>query len=98
MHDDAVQMIRLKRAADAWVPPSRPQHEMLDDQLAAIREQVGERLFAVLSLDHVFLFDLDPWQGTPLFAEPVACASPFLFLDQKGLARLDPLVARNYPM
>ena len=65
---------------------------MIDDQLAAAAEQVGQRLLAVRSVEHVILLDLDPWQFAALGAEPVARVRQFLFMGEMRLARGGPFL------
>jgi hypothetical protein len=52
-------MVDLERAADTALLPSRTEHEMFDDQLAAAVEEVGERLLAIRCVEDVRLLDLD---------------------------------------
>jgi hypothetical protein len=76
-------MIELERAADASLAPVRSEHEMLDDQLAASAEQIGEGFLPVRPIEDIGLLDLDPRQCPPLAAELVAQAGELLFLAQK---------------
>ena len=58
----AVNMIGQERTARATFLPFliRAEHEMIDDQLAAPIEEVGERLLALRTVEPIGLFDLDP--------------------------------------
>src|SRR5438105_1719684 len=98
VHESALDMVDFERAADAALLPAGTEHEMLDDQLAAAVEQVGERLLALRTIEHIGLFDLDPWQVAPLRAQLVAQTGEFLFLGQMRLARGQPLLSRDNPM
>ncbi len=91
----ADRVVQLERAADAAFRPVGTEHEVLDDKLAASVEQIGERLRAVGSVEHVVLFDLDPRQRAAFRAELVAQAGEFLFLAQQFLARGQPFIARD---
>jgi hypothetical protein len=71
---------------------------MLDDQLAAVFEQLGQRPLAVRRVEDVRLLDLDPRQVAAFGAEPVALPGQLLFLGEQRLARLGPFVARDDPV
>src|SRR5262249_15977448 len=94
MHE-AAHMVGAKRAADATFLPPRPQHEMIDYQLAPPVEQFGYRLPAGECLEDIFLVDLDPGQRAPFGAQPVALAREFLFLREERRACGKPFIARN---
>ena len=53
---------------------------MINDQLSASVEQVGERFFAVWSVEHVVLLDLDPGQLATLGTQLIAQPGEFFFL------------------
>ena len=72
MHGGAVEMIGEERAARAAFLPAGTEHEVIDEQLAAAAEQVGERLLAAGPVEHVALVDLNPGQFAALPAELVA--------------------------
>src|SRR5712692_3035727 len=94
MDEDAIDVIELERAADATLAPVRTEHEMLDDQLVASAEQVGQRLLAAGPVEDVILFHLYPGQRPPLGAEPIAQAGELLFLAQEVGPRRQPLFLR----
>src|SRR5437870_9401096 len=94
----AVDMIGQERAARALLVPLRTEHEVIDDQMAAPVEEVGERLLAVRPRQHVGLFDLDPGQLAALSAQFIAQPGEFLLLDQVLLSRSEPLLSGNYLM
>src|SRR5436190_5672981 len=48
--------------AKATFLPARPEHEVIDEELALAAEQVAECHFAVRPGEKVFLFDFDPGQ------------------------------------
>src|SRR6059036_262757 len=87
-------MIGQERAAPAALLPPGSEHEMIDNQLAASGEKVGQRLLAIWPVEYVVLFHLDPGQVAPLGAQLIAQPGEFLFLDQELLARGEPLVLR----
>jgi len=54
------------------------------------------RVFLPSSVSKTYsFFDLDPGQGAPRGAQPVALAREFLFLGEQSRARGKPFVARN---
>jgi hypothetical protein len=65
---------------------------MIDDQLAAPIEEIGEPLFALGAVEDVVLFDLDPGQRAPLGAQLIAPAGEFLFVGEMRFPRSDPFV------
>src|SRR5207237_585401 len=51
----AVKVIGQVRAALATFLPSRSEHEMINDQLAAILKKIGQRFFTIGSIENIFL-------------------------------------------
>src|SRR5262249_43799058 len=94
MRESAGDMIGQERATRATFYPSRAEHEMIDDQLAASVEEVGERFLAVRPLEDVLLVDLDPGQFAPLGAHPVAHPGKLFLVGQVEFARLEPFFSR----
>lgn len=68
---------------------------MLDQELAAAGEQVGQRLLAGGTVEHVALVDPDPGQLAALGGERVAGAQKFLLLGEQRLAGGGPFLAGN---
>src|SRR5262245_9492349 len=68
---------------------------MIDDQLAASGEEVGERLRAVRPVEHVTFFDLNPGQVAPLGAQLITQPGELLLPRQMGLAGDKPLFLRH---
>jgi hypothetical protein len=95
MDESAVDVIGLERAADAAFLPSRAEHEMIDDQLAASIEEVGERLLAVRPIEQIGLFDPDPGQLAALPCHLVADLGQRLLMRQMRLARDQPFFPRD---
>lgn len=80
MRDDTDHVIREERAANAAFFPVRSHHEVIDDQLAAAVEQIGEGLTALRRIEHVGLIDLHPRQRAAFARKLVAGAHVrFLF-------------------
>src|SRR5216683_3871763 len=95
MNKNAVDMIELERTADASLAPIRAEHEMLDDQLTASAEQIGEGFLPVGPVEDVSLLHLYPGQCAPLRAQPVAQAGELLFLAQEFGTGRQPLFLRD---
>ena len=55
-----VEVIGQVGTAFAAFFPSRAEHKVINDQLAASLKEIGQRLFAVRTVKDVFLVDLDP--------------------------------------
>src|SRR6516165_11681892 len=67
--DDAgIEVIGRHRAAWTTLLPDRAKHEMIDDQLAASVEEVGQGLTSLRSFKHIFLLQPDPGQFAPFGA------------------------------
>ena len=62
VHQGSLDVVGFERAADAAFVPARPEHEVLDDELAAAVEQIGQRLLALRRVEQIGLVDLDPGQ------------------------------------
>src|SRR5437660_5482103 len=74
--------------------PARAEHEMINNQLAASLEQIGQRLFSVWSVEEILLLDLDHRQFAPRRTKRVALATELLFSRQQILPRDQPLSFR----
>src|SRR5438270_12157479 len=90
----AVKMIGQIGAAFATLFPARAEHEMINNQLAAPLEQIGQRLFSAWSVENIFLLDLDHREFTPRRTKRVALTSEFLFPRQQILPSDQPLSFR----
>jgi hypothetical protein len=71
---------------------------VVDDQLGAAVEQIGESLRAVLGLEPVVLLDRDPGQLASLPGQLVAAAGELLLLLQQLVALRPPLLLRADPV
>src|SRR5205814_3224019 len=90
----AVKMIGQVGAAFATLFPARTEHEMINNQLAAALEQIGQSLFSLWAIKDIFLLDLDHWELAPCGTKRVALASELLFPRQQILPRDQPLSFR----
>src|SRR6266542_1077650 len=91
----AVNMVGHERAAWTAFLPIRSEHEVVNDQLAASGEQLGERYLAPRRIEVVVLLKLHPRQLAPLGAQLVAQPGEFFLLPQQLLAGRDPFLARR---
>src|SRR5882757_1592937 len=66
---------------------------MLDKELAAAVEKIGQRLLSSGRVEHILLFNAQPREGAPLGGQLVAKLCELLFLGQKADARLSPVIA-----
>ena len=71
---------------------------MVDEQLGAAVEQIGEALRAGLGIEDVVLLDRNPGQLAPLPGHLVAAARELLLLFQQLGARCLPLLLRAGPV
>src|SRR5438093_2921412 len=90
----AVKMIGQVGTAFATLFPARAEHEMINNQLAASLEQIGQRLFSVWSVEEILLLDLDHRQFAPRRTKRVALATELLFSRQQILPRDQPFSFR----
>ena len=70
--------------------PVRAEHEVVDDELAAPVEQVGERDLSLRRVEDVVLVDLDPGQLAPLRASSSRWRVSSFSLREQRLARGEP--------
>jgi len=91
----AVEMVGQVGAAFATFLPSRSQHKVINDQLVAILEQVGERFLAVRPFEPIFLVDPDYRELPPRGAERVPLPAEFFLTRQQVLAGDKPLSFRH---
>ena len=96
MHQRAVEVIGEEGAAGASRLPIRPEHEMIDDELAAVAEEIGEAFAPFGRIETVVLVNLDPGQRPALRIQAIARPGVFLFSRQQRAARLQPLLARYH--
>src|SRR2546423_484399 len=70
----------------------RAEHEVVDEQLRATVEELGERLRPRLGFEAVVLLDRHPGKLPPLPRELVAATGELLLLREQFLARCLPLL------
>jgi hypothetical protein len=63
---------------------------VIDKELVLAAEQIGERLFAGRSVEHIGLVDLHPRQVALLGAQRIARLGEFLFLGEERFAGFEP--------
>jgi len=73
-------MIRKERTARATFDPVGAEHKVVDEQLAAAGEEIGERFFSGWPVENILLLDSFPGEFAALFAKFVAQARQLLFL------------------
>jgi len=88
----AVDVIGHEGAARAALLPSRGEHEVLHQQLAATVKQFGERAPALGRVENVVLVDAHPRQRAALAGDLVAQVRQLLFARQEPLALGKPFV------
>ena len=84
--DEAVEAVRDRRAGRAAGRVLGPEHEVVDEQLRAPSEQVGEGRGALVGVEDVLLVDADPRELLPLPGQLVAAPRQLLL----GLEQLQP--------
>ena len=84
-------------AAGATLLPLRMEHEVVDDQLRSIVEQVDEAHRAVGADESVVLLDLDHGQVAALDVEIVPSPGLVLLLGQQLAAGEEPFVSGGDP-
>jgi hypothetical protein len=72
----------------------RPEHEVVDEELRAAGEEVGERLPAPLGLERVAHLDRNPGKLSALPRQLVAAARELLLLREQSLPLCLPLLLR----
>src|SRR5262249_16602832 len=92
MDDLGIERVRDRGADWAACLEGRSKHKVVDEQLGAAVEELGEALSAVLGLEPVVLLDWDPGQLAPLPGQLVAAACELLLLLQQLVAFRLPLL------
>src|SRR5437868_15543250 len=95
MRGDAVEVVGAEGAAAAADLPVRTVHEVVDDELAALAEEIREHFPAILALEDVFLLDPLPRQVPALPAELITTTGEILFLGEKTRAGGDPVLVTH---
>src|SRR5260370_33065674 len=74
--------------------PARVEHEVIDDELTSVLEQIGKRLLTFWADEDVFLLDFRPWQLAPLPRQVIFETGELLFFRHQRDARSDPWFVR----
>jgi hypothetical protein len=85
-------MIGPEGAVGAALLPIGGEHEVIDEELVVLTEEVGEGLLAFGGVEDVLLFHLLPGQVAAEPVDRVALAGELLFFGQELLARGHPLL------
>lgn len=85
VNEAAAEMIGQVGAAGATLLPCRTEHEVIDDQLAAAGEKVGEGLLAGGAVEYILFFDFFPGQLAALLAQFIAQPGEFFFFAEEPL-------------
>jgi len=98
MNDDAGETVGDMGTVRSAGVPARIEHEVVDDELAAVLEKIGQRFLALRPDEDVRLRDFLPRQLTALSSEIILALREFFFFLQQRDSRLQPLVAGNHGM
>src|SRR5712675_695180 len=98
MHDDVVEVVRPERAGRAALLPVGAEHEVVDDELALAREEIGERLLSLRAIEDVLLLDFFPRKLATLAAQRITLAREGLLQHEKFPARFHPFVVGDGTM
>ncbi|MOA04371.1 hypothetical protein D3C78_1239200 [compost metagenome] len=92
----AIEVVGQERAAAAAFAPALVEHEVIDQQLTAAGEQVGEAQVPMRAFEAVGLLDPYPGQGAAGPAEFVTLMGQGLFMQQQLSAGTEPFAAGNH--
>src|ERR1700733_1494766 len=98
MRQSSINVIGDKRATGTTRLPTRPEHEVIHNELTAPIEKFGQTLLPRGSVEHVLLLNLHPRQCQTLGVDLVAQMCRFFFLQQQRLSRHQPLFLRYHWM
>src|SRR5215469_3018891 len=91
----AVEAVGPERAVRAAGVPLGREHEVVDDELAAAAEQVGQGQLPVRPVEDVVLGDFLPGQVAALPGQRLALAAELFLPGQKGLTGFGPGIVRH---
>src|SRR5262249_23020456 len=94
----AVDVVAQERATIAALAKIPAPHEVIDDELAVLAEQIGECLLAGWRVEHVLIVDFHPRQRAPFGSDEIVHARERFLALEMSLARLDPLFAGDDAM
>src|SRR5262249_36358285 len=95
VRENALDVVDLERASDALCGLAGPHHEMLDEELAAAVEQIGERHLSVRPIENVLLLHLDPREVAAFAGQAIAEPRELLLLGQKCGPPGEPFVSSH---
>src|SRR5262249_53402179 len=95
MHVDAVEIVGPERAAGATLVPVRTEHEVLNDELTASAEEVGERDRSLGRLEYVGLVDSLPRKRPALARQFLPLMGEGPLLGEQRLAFGKPFLVRD---
>src|SRR5436190_22221149 len=98
MDDGPVEAVGDRRARGTAGLVVRPQHEVVNEELRATSEQIGERCLAAVRVEGVLLVDAHPRELSPLPRELVAAPRVLLLGGQELTPGGQPLLARALPV
>src|SRR5438045_9737352 len=93
MNRDTVEPVRDRRTGWAARFVIGPEHEMINQQLRSSSKEISERRFALVSLEFVFLVDLNPRQFLPLLRHVIAQVREFFLVVQQLPSSFQPLLS-----
>ncbi len=93
---DELGYLPFAQAGGQLLFPARRHHEVLDVELAAPAEEIGERHLARRAIENIGLLDFDPRECAAVLSKPVAEPRQFLFLGKQRPPRLDPVLFGHY--
>src|SRR5262245_9155547 len=98
VHREAVEAVRDRRAGRAAGAVIGSEHEMIDEQLRAALEQIGQGGAAFVGVETIFLVDLHPGQFLAAARQLVAAAGQVLLGLEQVEALCAPLFAGSNPV
>jgi hypothetical protein len=96
MHQRAVRVVHVERAARAALLPVRTEHEVVNNQLAFAVEKIRERHLPVRPVENVIFYDFDSGKLPAFGSESVALARELLLPGQQFFAGHKPFISRHY--
>src|SRR5919199_518013 len=96
--DEAVESVRDRRAGRAAGGVLGAEHEVVDEELGAAAEQVGEGRVPLVGLEAVVLVDRDPGKLLTPPGQLVAPPGQLLLGLEQLEPRREPLLARSCPV
>src|ERR1051326_6149827 len=94
MRDSAGHVVGKERTTRTAFVPIRPEHEVVNDQLAAAVEQFGQAFLTFWRLEDVIFVDLHPREFASLGGESVSGVSSRFFFGEQLFACREPFFFR----